>query len=551
MRSLCVAAMTSGSRLDEDDPVALTAIIRGGTVYDGSGGQGRIVDVGIEGDRVVALAENLPDAFDAEVLDATGLVVVPGFINVLSHGWGPMQSDGSAASDLLQGVTTEVFGEAFSLGPSNADLARAVKQFDPSDIRVDFDRLGEGLDYLEHRGIAPNVASFVGGHNLRILAAGFENRLLTSSELDHLTHLVAEEMQDGALGIGTALIYPPGRFATTDELVALCEPVGRHCGTYISHLRSEGDQLLECMEELLEIGRRAGCRVEVYHLKASGRDNWSKMASAIELISTARDCQPVGANMYPYTAGFTALSAAIPPQHLVDGPEGLASRLADPAVRAEIAADLLAPSSDFENLYLAAGGGTGIQLAADLPDGTRAAGRFLSEVAAAMGCDRDVDALLDIVQQGGQVGALYHVIDESNIELGLSQPWVSIGSDALAHRAEPPFSDAPVHPRTYGTFSRVLGHYTRDRGVLTFPEAIRRMTRLPAEELGLAGRGAIEAGSFADIVVLDPVTVADRATYEQSHQYAVGTRHVLVNGQAVVRDGRLLEARPGRRLRRQ
>ena len=225
MRSLCVAAMTSGSRLDEDDPVALTAIIRGGTVYDGSGGQGRIVDVGIEGDRVVALAENLPDAFDAEVLDATGLVVVPGFINVLSHGWGPMQSDGSAASDLLQGVTTEVFGEAFSLGPSNADLARAVKQFDPSDIRVDFDRLGEGLDYLEHRGIAPNVASFVGGHNLRILAAGFENRLLTSSELDHLTHLVAEEMQDGALGIGTALIYPPGGLADPPSTAV---PSGAH-----------------------------------------------------------------------------------------------------------------------------------------------------------------------------------------------------------------------------------------------------------------------------------------------------------------------------------
>lgn len=530
--------------------MALTTIIHGGTVFDGSGGEGRRADVGIEGDRVVAISEDLPEAYDADVLDATGLAVTPGFINVLSHGWGSMQTDGSAASDLLQGVTTEIFGEAFSMGPSTEELALAVKQFDPTDPRVDFARLGEGLDYLEKLGVAPNVASFIGGHNLRILAAGFEDRRLTAAELDKLSALVEEEMQDGALGIGTALIYPPGRFADADELAAVCEPVGRHGGTYISHLRSEGDQLLECLEELLEIGRRAQCRVEVYHLKAVGQRNWPKMATAIELLIGAREVQPVGGNMYPYTAGFTALAAAIPPRYQAGGPAALAERLADPAQRARIAADLLQDDGDFENLYLAAGGGAGIQLSSDLPNGLPAAGRTLREVAAAMRCEHEIDALLDIVAQGGSVTALYHVVDEHNIELGLAQPWISIGSDALAHRAEPPYSDAPVHPRTYGTFSRVLGHYVRDRQVLTFPEAIRRMTRLPADEFGLADRGRVEPGSFADIVVLDPGTVADRATYEDSHQYAVGIRHVLVNGQPVVRDGRLLDVRPGRRLRR-
>lgn len=532
--------------------MTLTTIIRGGTVYDGSGGPGRRADVGIEGDQVVLVAEDLPETPGAEVLDATGLAVVPGFVNVLSHAWGSLQLDGSGASDLLQGVTTEVFGEAFSLGPSNDDFAELVGSFGAEEgVRTVFDRLSEGLDHLERLGVAPNVASFIGGHNLRVLGARFDDRRLSTTELDTLQHLVAEEMQEGALGIGTALIYPPGRFADTDELVALCEPVGRYGGTYISHMRSEGDQFLECLDELLEIGRRAECRTEVYHLKAAGRHNWHKMALAIERIEKARaDDRPVGANMYPYTAGGTALAAAIPPRFHVGGPSELAARLADPAQRREMAAELRRSSDEFENLFVASGGGAGIQFVADLPDGTPARGRRLSEVSRDLGYDDDAEALLEIVARAPGTGVLYFIIDEANIELGLRQPWVSVGSDAGAHKAEEPFTESATHPRTYGTFSRVLGHYVRERRVLSFEEAIRRMTRLPADELGLTGRGRLEPGYFADVAVLDPATVRDRATYEDSHRYAEGVRHVLVNGRAVVGDGQILDARPGRRLRR-
>lgn len=527
-------------------------IVRGGVVHDGLGNPGVPADVGIEGDRIVQVG-NLPDAPGAQVVDADGLVVVPGFVNMLSHAWASLQKDGSGASDLLQGVTTEVFGEAFSLGPGNdamVDMLGAFGMDDP-ETKVVFDRLGDGLDHLVGGKVAPNVASFVGGHNLRLLAAGFDNRRLTAAELDRLRALVREEMQDGALGIGTALIYPPGNYADTDELVALCEPVGEYGGTYISHMRSEGDQLLECLDELLEIGQRAGCRAEVYHLKAAGRHNWHKMQLAIERLETARARgQRVGANMYPYPAGGTALAASIPPRFHDGGPAALAARLADPAQRREMAAALRAPSDEFENLFLAAGGGAGILFMSDLSDGTPARGLRLDQVGASLDIGDDADALLEVVARAPGTGAAYFIIDEANIELGLSQPWVSIGSDAAAHQAIPPFTDEETHPRTYGTFARFLGHYVRDRRVAPFADAIRRMTSLPADEVGLVDRGRIVPGAFADVVVLDPALVADRADFMDSHRYAVGVRHVVVNGQQVVAEGEVTAARPGRRLRR-
>jgi N-acyl-D-amino-acid deacylase len=532
--------------------MTLTLVVRGGLVSDGSGGPARRADVGVEGDRVVVVDE-LSDTEADRVVDATGLAVVPGFINMLSHAWGSLQKDGSGASDLLQGVTTEVFGEAFSLGPGSEAFRGMLASFGVLDdgVEVVFERLSDGLDHLEAGGVAVNVASFVGGHNLRLLGAGYDDRRLSHVELDRLSGLVAEEMQEGALGIGTALIYPPGRFADTDELVALCEPVGRYGGTYISHLRSEGDQFLECLDELLEIGDRAGCRTEVYHLKAAGRHNWHKMTLAVDRIEKARaDGRAVGANIYPYVAGGTALGASIPPRFHVGGPDALLERLADPTVRGEMAAELREHSDEFENLFLAAGGGSGILFGADLKDGTPARGRRLSEVGRELGLDDDAEALLEVVSRDPGVGVCYFIIDEANVELGLAQPWVSVGSDAEAHPAVPPFTDSITHPRTYGTFARVLGHYVRDREVTTFDEAVRRMSRLPADELGLTGRGRIEPGCFADIVVLDPAKVADRATFEDSHRYAEGVRHVLVNGVPVVADGTVLEARPGRRLRR-
>jgi N-acyl-D-amino-acid deacylase len=357
-------------------------------------------------------------------------------------------------------------------------------------------------------------------------------------------------MADGALGIGTALIYAPGRFARTDELIALCEVVGRHGGTYISHMRSEGDQFLECLDELLTIGREASCRTEVYHLKAAGQTNWPKMKLAIERIDEARESgQPVAANMYPYTAGGTALAAAIPPRFHVGGPEALLERLKDPALRREMVAEIREPSDEFENLFLAAGGGAGILFFDDIADGMQARGRRLSDLAADLGMD-EADALLEIVSRDPGQGVAYFIIDEDNVRLGLSQPWVSIGSDAPAHRTIEPFIEAATHPRTYGTFARVLGHYCRDEAIFPLTEAVRRMTSLPCDNFGLVDRGRLVQGAFADIAVFDPDSIADRASYEDPHQYAVGMRHVVVNGRAVVRDGEITSETPGRRLRR-
>lgn len=526
-------------------------VVRGGTVYDGTGSPGRRADVVVDGDRVV-LVDEAPPELDAESLDASHLAVAPGFVNVLSHAWGSLQVDPSGASDVLQGVTTEVFGEAFSLGPGCSDFGRMMKDWgaDGESVVVDFPRLSDGLSHLESRGVGPNVASFIGGHNLRLLGAGFEDRPLAPAELDRLRAIVAEEMQEGALGIGTALIYPPGRFARTEELVALCSVVGEHDGLYISHMRSEGDRLLECLDELVDIARSSPVRAEVYHLKAAGQANWPKMKLAVERIDEARAAgHAVTADMYPYTAGGTSLAASIPPSYHDGGPDALLSRLGDPAMRRRMAAEIAAPSEAFENLYLAAGGGAGILFFKDFSDGTAARGRCLSEVAADMGLG-EIDALLEIVGRQPSTGVAYFIIDEENIRLGLRQPWVSIGSDAQAHPASPPFSDEATHPRAYGTFARVLGRHCREEELFPLEEAVRRMTSLPADNLRLGGRGRLEAGAFADVVVFDPATVADHSTFLDPHRYATGIRHVLVNGTALVRDGQMTSATPGRRLRR-
>lgn len=524
-------------------------VIRGGEVHDGTGRPGRRADVAVLGDQVVEIGEVVTDG--APTLDASGLVVCPGFINVLSHSWGSLQRDGRGASELLQGVTTEVFGEAFSPGPATPDVVESLSAFGIAQgQRADFARLSEGLDHLEREGVAPNMASFVGGHNLRVIAAGLGDGRPARAELDRAVGVLEEEMADGALGVGTALIYAPGSFADTDELVELSRVVGRHGGTYISHLRSEGEQFLEALDELLEIGKRAEVRAEVYHLKAAGRRNWAKMAEAIERIEAARGRgQPVGANMYPYTAGGTALSASIPPEFHEGGPDALATRLGEPGERARMAAAVSVPGRGFENLFLAAGGGEGILLLSADGSGTAYLGRSLKEVAGERGTE-EIETLLDLVAEDPTIGAAYFIIDEENVELGLRQPWVSIGSDAAAMAADGPDAEQPTHPRTYGTFARVLGHYGRERRLFELPEAVRRMTSLPAEALQLAGRGRIETGSFADLVVLDPETVADTATYTDSHRYATGVRHVVVNGTPVVRDGEFTGALPGRRLRR-
>lgn len=528
-----------------------TLVIRGSVVVDGTGAPPYRADVAVEGDRILGVGE-VPATVDALELDGTGLVTTPGFVNVLSHGWASLQVDGRGLSDLVQGVTTELFGEAYSLGPTTPELVELLGLYDaPGDTRYDFARLSEGLAHLERLGVSPNVASLIGGTNLRAMGAGLDDRPLTAAELDRLQAVVREEMADGAFGIGTALIYPPGRFADTDELVAVCSAMSDAGGVYVSHLRSEGDTFVECFSELLEIGRRADVAVEVYHLKAAGRHNWHKMAEVIGLIEQARSQGVrVTANMYPYEAGATALHSSIPPSFHVGGPDRLAERLADPAQRRAMHAAISGTSAEFENLYRACGGGAGILLLRDLVDGTPTAGRTLLQVSQDLGIDDDVEGLLELVRRDPGLGVAYFVASEDNLRLGLSQPWVSLGSDAEALAAEEPWTSTPTHPRSYGTFARFLGRYARDEGLASLPEAVRRMTSLPCDTFAIKDRGRVEPGRYADLVVLDPATVLDTATYADPHRYAVGVRHVVVNGVPALRDGLPTDARPGRHLRR-
>ncbi|MGW5683612.1 N-acyl-D-amino-acid deacylase family protein [Nonomuraea sp. NPDC003754] len=531
--------------------MSASLVIRGGTVHDGSGGPGRVADVLVEGDRIVAVG---PEAggHDAPALDATGLVVAPGFVNVLSHAYFTLETDGRGLSDLYQGVTTQVFGEGISIGPfTPAVRAELEAVFGPATPPLVWERLSEFLAHLESKGVVQNVASFVGAENLRMIGAGSEDRPMTAAELSHVRGVLDEEMADGALGLGSALIYPPGCFAPTDELVALCEVVARYDGMYISHLRSEGDHFLDAVDELIEIGRRAEVRAEIYHLKAAGRRNWPKMARAVEKVEAARAAGlPVTADIYPYLAGQTHLAAAIPPHFHEGGHEALVARLADPAERARIHEGVRTPSERWENIYLASGGADGVMLLPD-PKGpvARYRGLSLRQTAEERGAD-PVETLLCLVEQDPSLHAMYFMMDEEVLRTALRNPWVSVGSDAETFAAEPPHTDVPTHPRAYGTFARVLGRYVREQGLLTLGEAVRRMTSLPAANLGLRDRGLLTPGAYADIVVFDPATVGDLATYEDPHRYARGIRHVVVNGTTALADGVPTGQLPGRALRR-
>lgn len=536
--------------------MSATLVVHGGTVYDGSGAEGRLADVVVDGDQVVTVGPCRGE-HEGQVLDATGLAVSPGFVNVLSHAYFSVQQDPRGLSDLCQGVTTEVFGEGLSIGPfTPATRALVEPELEPSQRQLDhppFDwpRLSEFLAYLDGRGVAQNVASFVGAHNLRMLGAGADDRPMTGAELDTARGVLDEELADGALGLASALIYPPGCFASTDELVALSDVVARYDGLYISHMRSEGDRFLEALDELVEIGARAQVRAEVFHLKAAGPGNWPKMAKAIERIERARATgQPVTADVYPYLAGQTSLGASIPPPFHAGGPARLAERLHDPAERARMRAGITTPSDSWENLYLACDGADGVLLLPD-PHGAAAdyRGLTLQQAADRRGTDA-AEAVLDLVALEPSLNAMYFMMHEDCLRDALRQPWVSVGSDSTTAATEPPFTDSSVHPRTYGTFARVLGRYVRDEGLLSLAEAVRRMTSLPATNLALDRRGLLAPGRFADIVVFDPATVEDRATYEDPHQYATGVRHVVVNGEVALRDGAPTGELPGRHLRR-
>ena len=527
----------------------IDVLIRGGTVYDGTGGEPRLVDIGIRGDRIVAVG-NLQNARAGLVVDAKGLAVAPGFINMLSHSETSLIVDGRSMSELKQGVTTQIFGES-SMGPLSPEMkARRIAQ--QSDLKYDivWTSLGEYLTYLERRGISQNVASFIGAPTLREYAIGLDDKPPTPEQLEKMRQLVRQEMEAGALGITTALIYPPATFAKTDELIELSKVAAKYKGKYIAHMRSEADQLAEAVEETMRIGREAGLPVEIYHLKASGHDNWPKMEQVLATINDARKKGvKITADMYTYTAGGTGLNSCMPPWVYDGGPEAAYKRLQDPETRKKIVAAMRTPSKEWENLYLLAGSPDRILLASFKSEALKPlTGKTLAEVAKMRGKD-PTETVMDLVlEDRSRVGTIYFMMDEENIKKQIREPWVSFGSDASSMAPEGVFLKSSTHPRAYGNFARLLGKYVREEKVISLAEAVRRLSGLPATNLELKDRGYLQEGMFADVVIFDPNTIADVGTYEKPQQYSVGVKHVFVNGVQVLRDGEHTGARPGRAL---
>jgi N-acyl-D-amino-acid deacylase len=549
---LLVLALPLGAcHLVRGDAPQADLIIRNGVIYDGSGGAPLRGDLALRGDRVVGRGDLQGWSALAE-LDAAGLAVAPGFINVLSWATESLLVDGRALSDIRQGVTTEIFGEGWSMGPLSPAM-KAEMQRQQGDIRYEiaWTTLGEYLDHLVARGVSVNVASFVGAATVRMHELGNADRAPDAAELARMRALVARAMAEGALGVGSSLIYAPGFYAKTDELTALVAEAARHGGGYVSHLRSEGENFLPALEELIGIARATGARAEVYHLKAAGRDNWPKMAQAIARIEQARrEGLPISADMYPYEAGATGLDAAMPPWVQEGGLDAWVARLKDPAIRKRVRAEMRKPGKNWENLLYAAGSPERLLLLGFNSERLKPlAGKTLAEVARARGRSPEDTAMDLVIEDHSRVGTAYFLMSEDNVRLGLSQPWVSIGSDAEAAAPEGVFLKSSTHPRAYGSFARFLGKYVRDEKVTTLADGIRRITRLPAENWKLQNRGCLDIGCYADVVVFDPERIQDHATFARPHQLATGVQHVFVNGVAVLRDGEATAARPGRVVR--
>jgi N-acyl-D-amino-acid deacylase len=546
-----VLVFSAGCATRSVSPPAYDVIIRNGTVYDGASAEPRRADVGIRGDSIVAVGD-LSGASGRTVIDAGGLVVAPGFINMLSWSTESLLADGRSLSEIVQGVTTQIFGEGDSMGPLSPEMKRR-RLAAQGDIKyeITWTTLAEYLRELERRGVSQNVASFVGATTVREHVIGLEDRQATAAEIHSMQRLVRSEMEAGALGIGSSLIYAPAFYATTDELIALCRAAEPYGGRYISHIRSEGNRLVEAVEELIRIARAAKVPAEIYHLKAAGEANWSKMDTVIAMVERARgEGLQITADMYTYPAGATGLDAAMPPWALDGGYEALFARLRNPEERARIARAIRTPAPDWENLYLAAGSPDRVILIEFKTERLKQyTGKTLAEVARLRGED-PVDTIMNLVlEDETRVGSVYFMMSEDNIRKQIALPWVSFGSDAASMAPEPPFTRSSAHPRAYGNFARLLGKYVREEGAIPLGEAIRRLTSLPAENLGLERRGRLAVGMFADVVIFDPQAVVDRATFDNPHQLAVGMRHVFVNGSRVLSDGVHTGATPGRALR--
>jgi N-acyl-D-amino-acid deacylase len=545
------AVACSATPQRKDNPTHADVLIRNGMIYDGSGGAPIHGDVAVRGDRVVQVGDLSAWSAD-QTVDAQGLAVAPGFINMLSWATESLLYDGRALSDLKQGVTLEVMGEGMSMGPVNDVMKKAMLQAQ-SDIHYDitWKTLGGYLDTLTKKGISVNVASMIGAETARTYVIGPVDRVPTPEELKHMQDLVREAMNEGALGVGSALIYAPGFYAKTPEITALVAAAAESGGGYISHMRSEGNRFLQALDELIGISKATGAHAEVYHMKAAGKKNWPKMKKAIARIERARkDGLDVSANMYSYTAGATGLDAAMPPWVQEGGFDAWEKRLQDPKTRAKVIKEMRTPTDKWENLLLAAGSPDRVLLVGFKSEKLKPlTGKTLAEVAKMRGKSPEDTAIDLVLEDHYRIGTVYFLMSEPNVKLGLSQPWVSLGSDEGGLAPEGPFLLSQPHPRAYGNFARFLGKYVRDEKVATLPDAIRRLTSLPAKNWKLTDRGCLHGGCFADVVIFDPATIADHATFDQPSQFATGVRDVFVNGQQVLKDGEPTTARPGQVVR--
>jgi len=522
-------------------------IIHNGIIYDGNGGEPYKGDIGIKGDTIAFIGD-LSGVSSQFSIDAKGMAVAPGFINMMGHSEESLIEDGRGQSDIRQGVTTEIFTE-FSMGPLNDKMKKQLQE-GQGDIKyeVKWNTLGEYMNFLEKKGIAPNIATFVGTGAVRQYVIGEDNVPPTSAQLDSMKALIRQAMEEGALGVTNALIYPVDFFAKTDELIALSKEAATYGGMYTSHMRSEGNKFLEALEELITISKEANIPAEVFHLKAAGKNNWWKMDSAIKRIERARkEGQQITADMYTYVAGATGMTSAFPPT-LQDGGFGkLRKRLMDPKVREEMKKAMNTDATDWENLYFGAGGAEHVLLLGFKQDSLKKyTGKTLADVAKLLNKSPEETAMDLIIQDSTRVGVAYFLMSEENVKKQVSLPWVSFGSDEGSYTTEGVFLKSNAHPRAYGNFARVLGKYTRDEKTMSLQLAIYKLAKLPATNLKLKKRGDLKVGNYADIVIFDPAKIKDNSTFDKPHQYSEGMIHVLVNGVEVLKDGEHTGKKPGK-----
>jgi N-acyl-D-amino-acid deacylase len=523
-------------------------IIRNGMIYDGNGSEPYKSDIAINADTIAVIGD-LKNASAKNEIDAKGMAVSPGFINMLSWSNESLIEDGNSQGEIRQGITLEVMGEGESMGPLNASMKNQMQK-GQTDIKynVEWNTLGEYLNWLEKKGISCNVASFVGATTIRQYVVGEDDRDPSAAELDSMKLLVRQAMKEGAMGVGSSLIYPPAFFAKTNELIGMCSEAGKYGGSYISHIRNEGNKLFEALDELITIAKKANVHAEIYHLKAAGKDNWWKMDSLIKIVERARnEGIDVSADMYTYFASATGLTASFPPS-LQDGGFGkLWQRLQDPTIRAKMKKEMNTNATDWENTYYGAGGAEHVLLLSFKQDSLRKyIGKTLAEVAKLRGSTPEETAMDLIVEDSTRIGVSYFSMTEDNIKKEIALPWVSFCSDAESEATAGIFLKTNPHPRAYGNFVRVLGKYCRDEKIIMLPDAIRKLSKLPATNLKLQKRGELKVGNYADVVIFDPATVKDHATFAKPHQYATGIIHVLVNGVPVIKDSEHTNAKPGR-----